>query len=131
MAKKTGISWTDRTWNPLRGCSRVSEGCRNCYAEIEAAKAIQRRTLAEPRATGAVRDLATELRPALARIGERIARLIAALPPCEGADACDPEAVFAATLSALDDRQLSPEHLSGIAKALTHLAESAGAATGP
>jgi protein gp37 len=27
------IEWTDRTWNPVRGCSRVSEGCRNCYAE--------------------------------------------------------------------------------------------------
>lgn len=30
---ETGISWTDETWNPIRGCSRVSEGCRNCYAE--------------------------------------------------------------------------------------------------
>lgn len=28
-----GIAWTDQTWNPTRGCSRVSEGCRNCYAE--------------------------------------------------------------------------------------------------
>jgi protein gp37 len=28
-----GITWTQATWNPLRGCSRVSEGCRNCYAE--------------------------------------------------------------------------------------------------
>ena len=33
MSNKTGISWTDATWNPIRGCSRVSEGCRNCYAE--------------------------------------------------------------------------------------------------
>lgn len=31
--QKNGIEWTDETWNPLRGCSRVSEGCRNCYAE--------------------------------------------------------------------------------------------------
>lgn len=30
---KTGIEWTDFTWNPTRGCSRVSDGCRNCYAE--------------------------------------------------------------------------------------------------
>lgn len=29
----TSIEWTDVTWNPVRGCSRVSEGCRNCYAE--------------------------------------------------------------------------------------------------
>lgn len=33
MGDKTKIQWTDATWNPLRGCSRVSEGCRNCYAE--------------------------------------------------------------------------------------------------
>lgn len=29
---KTGIQWTDRTWSPIRGCSRVSPGCDNCYA---------------------------------------------------------------------------------------------------
>ena len=33
MANKTKIEWTETTWNPIRGCSRVSEGCRNCYAE--------------------------------------------------------------------------------------------------
>ena len=33
MAERTGIAWTDATWNPIIGCSRVSEGCRNCYAE--------------------------------------------------------------------------------------------------
>ncbi len=38
MGDKTGISWTDATWNPVRGCSRVSEGCRNCYAERVAAR---------------------------------------------------------------------------------------------
>jgi len=27
------ISWTKHTWNPVHGCSRVSDGCRNCYAE--------------------------------------------------------------------------------------------------
>ena len=29
----TIISWTDETWNPTTGCSKVSEGCRFCYAE--------------------------------------------------------------------------------------------------
>lgn len=29
----TEIAWTDETWNPSLGCSRISEGCRNCYAE--------------------------------------------------------------------------------------------------
>jgi very-short-patch-repair endonuclease len=33
MGSKTGIEWTDSTWNPFIGCSRVSEGCRHCYAE--------------------------------------------------------------------------------------------------
>jgi protein gp37 len=33
-----GISWTDVTWNPIRGCTRVSEGCRHCYAERVAAR---------------------------------------------------------------------------------------------
>jgi protein gp37 len=35
---KTTIEWTDRTWSPVRGCSRVSEGCRHCYAERQAAR---------------------------------------------------------------------------------------------
>ena len=38
MGDKTGISWTDATWNPLRGCSKVSAGCKNCYAETMAAR---------------------------------------------------------------------------------------------
>ncbi|HTE37506.1 MAG TPA: DUF5131 family protein [Reyranella sp.] len=30
---KTPISWTDSTWNPTTGCTKVSSGCDNCYAE--------------------------------------------------------------------------------------------------
>lgn len=33
MGEKTGIAWTDSTWNPVRGCTKVSAGCKNCYAE--------------------------------------------------------------------------------------------------
>lgn len=29
----TSIAWTDMSWNPIHGCSRISAGCRNCYAE--------------------------------------------------------------------------------------------------
>jgi protein gp37 len=29
----TKIEWTDETWNPIIGCSKISEGCQNCYAE--------------------------------------------------------------------------------------------------
>lgn len=38
MSQLSTIEWTDATWNPVRGCSRVSEGCRNCYAERVAAR---------------------------------------------------------------------------------------------
>ncbi|WP_291295853.1 DUF5131 family protein [Elioraea sp.] len=38
MSDGTGIEWTDATWNPVRGCTRVSEGCRHCYAETLAAR---------------------------------------------------------------------------------------------
>lgn len=33
MGDGTKIQWTEATWNPVRGCSRVSKGCENCYAE--------------------------------------------------------------------------------------------------
>jgi protein gp37 len=38
MAGETAIGWTDVTWNPLRGCTRVSTGCERCYAEQLALK---------------------------------------------------------------------------------------------
>ncbi|HEX3982167.1 MAG TPA: phage Gp37/Gp68 family protein [Acidisoma sp.] len=31
MSEKTIIAWTDRTWNPWRGCTKISPGCKNCY----------------------------------------------------------------------------------------------------
>ena len=33
MSDKSGIEWTDATWNPVTGCTKVSPGCDNCYAE--------------------------------------------------------------------------------------------------
>lgn len=33
MGDKSAIQWTDATWNPSTGCSKVSPGCKNCYAE--------------------------------------------------------------------------------------------------
>jgi protein gp37 len=33
MATKSSIEWTDTTWNPVTGCSKVSSGCKYCYAE--------------------------------------------------------------------------------------------------
>ena len=33
MADQTAIEWTDATWNPVTGCTRISPGCQHCYAE--------------------------------------------------------------------------------------------------
>ena len=33
MSVKSEIEWTDATWNPVRGCTKISPGCKHCYAE--------------------------------------------------------------------------------------------------
>lgn len=38
MSTSTGIEWTDATWNPVTGCTKVSPGCKHCYAERLAAR---------------------------------------------------------------------------------------------
>lgn len=73
MGDKTHIQWTEATWNPVTGCSRVSEGCRNCYAEQLAGtrmrhlpryQGLTRQTSSGPRWTGEVRmDAATLAMP--------------------------------------------------------------------
>lgn len=67
------IEWTDRTWNPVRGCTRVSEGCTRCYAERLSARELPglkspttnepfaRMTKGGPRWTGAVEFLPHKL----------------------------------------------------------------------
>lgn len=61
MAGTSSIEWTDKTWNPVRGCTRVSPGCVNCYAESVAARfsgpglpyeGLAKRTAGGPRWTG-------------------------------------------------------------------------------
>lgn len=34
LGDRSAIEWTDATWNPTTGCSKVSPGCKNCYAEL-------------------------------------------------------------------------------------------------
>lgn len=36
MSSKTRIEWTEQTWNPTTGCSKISAGCKHCYAETMA-----------------------------------------------------------------------------------------------
>jgi protein gp37 len=33
MSQQSSIEWTDATWNPVRGCTKISPGCKHCYAE--------------------------------------------------------------------------------------------------
>jgi protein gp37 len=33
MSDRSAIEWTSATWNPVRGCTKISAGCKNCYAE--------------------------------------------------------------------------------------------------
>lgn len=75
MAQTSSIEWTDATWNPIRGCTRVSEGCRNCYAERMAARFIKpgmpyeglayRADNGEARWTGALKFIPEALREPL------------------------------------------------------------------
>jgi len=34
MSSQSKIEWTDATWNPVRGCTKISPGCKFCYAEV-------------------------------------------------------------------------------------------------
>src|ERR1700687_3147140 len=34
MSSQSSIEWTDATWNPVRGCTKISPGCKYCYAEV-------------------------------------------------------------------------------------------------
>jgi protein gp37 len=38
MSKESSIEWTEATWNPLTGCTKISPACQNCYAERLAAR---------------------------------------------------------------------------------------------
>ncbi len=40
MGTKTGIQWTDVTWNPMTGCTKISAGCDHCYAAVLATRRL-------------------------------------------------------------------------------------------
>ena len=46
MGDNSAIEWTDATWNPVTGCTKVSPGCKNCYAER---LALRLRAMGNPR----------------------------------------------------------------------------------
>jgi len=70
MTANTSIEWTDRTWNPVRGCSVVSPGCVNCYAMKQAHRfrgpgkayeGLTKQTKAGPQWTGKIRTVESAL----------------------------------------------------------------------
>ena len=70
MSAISSIEWTDRTWNPVRGCSVVSPGCVNCYAMKMAHRfsgpggpyeGLTKQTKAGPQWTGVVRPVESAL----------------------------------------------------------------------
>jgi protein gp37 len=57
VGDKTGIEWTDATWNPVTGCDRVSPGCDHCYAmtlapRLKAMGSAHYQTDGDPRTSG-------------------------------------------------------------------------------
>jgi len=46
MAQQSSIEWTEATWNPVTGCSKVSAGCKHCYAER---MALRLKAMGQPR----------------------------------------------------------------------------------
>lgn len=70
MSAISKIQWTDRTWNPVRGCSIVSSGCVNCYAMKQAHRfsgsgrayeGLTKQTKAGPQWTGKIRTVESAL----------------------------------------------------------------------
>jgi protein gp37 len=48
MGTRTGIEWTDATWNPMTGCTKVTAGCDHCYAAVVAMRRTRDLYLARP-----------------------------------------------------------------------------------
>ncbi|NYZ12868.1 DUF5131 family protein [Azospirillum sp. RWY-5-1] len=56
MGDKTGIQWTEATWNPVAGCTVVSPGCTNCYAMKDAARIVRMGGKGAKKYVGLTRD---------------------------------------------------------------------------
>jgi protein gp37 len=74
VSTTSSIEWTDKTWNPVRGCSVISPGCVNCYAMKQAHRfsgpgkayaGLTKMTKAGPQWTGAIRTVDDALRAPL------------------------------------------------------------------
>ena len=100
MGQRTSIEWTEVTWNPTTGCTRVSAGCDNCYAE-----ALSRRLLSKiyTRRMPVVNTAAKRRDPFAVRIWpERLA---------QPASWKEPRLIFVNSMSDLFHRDIPPDFL--------------------
>lgn len=63
MGDRTGIEWTDATWNPMTGCTKLSAGCDHCYAAVVAARKTRAVYLAQPPVKDVARNRADPFAP--------------------------------------------------------------------
>lgn len=66
MSTVSSIEWTERTWNPVVGCHKLSQGCKNCYAEVMARRLKAMGVKEYQQAFTMVRELPHRLREPLA-----------------------------------------------------------------
>lgn len=109
---ETKIEWTDRTWNPVRGCSRVSPGCDNCYA-MKVAHRFSNEVLGKP----APYQGLTVLRPKTAkRPGVDWSGVVRFVPDMleEPFAWASPQLVFVNSMSDLFHESLSREQIAEV-----------------
>src|SRR6059036_3242776 len=99
MSLKSQIEWTDATWNPIRGCQKISPGCVHCYAE-----AFAERFRGVP---GHPYEHGFDLRPVPQKLGE----------PLQWRK---PRMIFVNSMSDLFHRDVSDIELTKIIRGLRH-----------
>lgn len=98
MGKNSAIGWTDHTYNPWRGCTKVGPGCVGCYAAARDLRYESGKDATEPRHWG----------PGAPRIRAALPTLRAPLKWAKAAAAGGPRKVFALSLGDVFDNEVDP-----------------------
>ncbi|HXH47777.1 MAG TPA: phage Gp37/Gp68 family protein [Terriglobia bacterium] len=99
MSFESSIEWTDATWNPVRGCTKVSPGCKHCYAETFAERF--RGVVGHPYEQG------FDLRLVPEKLGEPLRWR-------------SPKMVFVNSMSDLFQDGISDDYIAAVAKVMAH-----------
>lgn len=103
MGQKSAIEWTDATWNPVTGCTRVSAGCDNCYAATLASRLLTQIYLARP--PEVVSDVSVRDPFAVRLWPERLA---------DPLDWSTPRHIFVNSMSDLFHKDIPDEYVRGV-----------------